>query len=68
MNTINDDIKLASELSKYRRVCKCGHAMTFYRTSRRNKIVCTHCGNYVYKNDLIEFKEKMNDLRKNKKV
>lgn len=68
MNTIQDDIKIATELLKYRRLCKCGHTMTFYKTSRKDKIVCTHCGNYVYKNDLIEFKEKMNDLRKNEKV
>lgn len=65
MSTIKDDIKIADELFKYRRKCKnCGHVMTFYRTSYRDKIICTHCGKYVYKNDSIEFREKIKEATK----
>lgn len=62
MRTLKEEIKLQNELNKYKRKCKnCGHVMIFLKTSKRNKIVCTYCGKYVYKNDLIEFKEKLND-------
>lgn len=62
---LRDDIKISNELSKYKRRCKCGHVMVFYKTSKRNKIICTHCGRYIYKSDFEEFKEKFLNTNKN---
>lgn len=43
--------------------CKCGHSVLM----SRDKVICTHCGNYVYKDKLTEFKEKMIKEMKNEK-
>lgn len=43
--------------------CKCGHTVNF--TSNKNKIICSWCGNYVYKNKKVEFIEKLKkEMRK----
>ena len=45
-------------LSKIKKKCKhCGHSMIFEKV---DKMICTHCGNYVYKNDKIEFMDNLN--------
>lgn len=53
------------ELSKLSVKCNCGHTIDF--KSNKNKILCSWCGNYVYKNKKIEFIEKLKkEMRKSK--
>jgi len=41
--------------------CKhCGHSLLF---GNKEKIICNHCGYYVYRNSKIEFKHKMQQER-----
>ena len=43
--------------------CNCGHIVNF--NSNKNKIICSWCGNYVYKNKKVEFIEKLKkEMRK----
>jgi ribosomal protein S27AE len=50
------------ELSVY---CKnCGHTMMIVDVDR---VICTHCGYWVYKDDKIEFMYKMKETMKKEK-
>lgn len=44
------------EVKLERRVCDCGHVMSFIRPYPQT---CRHCGRLVYPNDKIEFLIKM---------
>ncbi len=51
---------LENDRAKYKRYCKkCGHSIVFPKSSKVDKTICSHCGNYIFKNDLIEFKYKL---------
>lgn len=64
--TFKEDTKLYNGICRLKRYCKCcNHPMVFYQNSKRNKIICPYCGNYIYKNDLIEFKEKLKKYQNN---
>ena len=63
--TYQEDTKRINALRTQRKYCKnCGHSMTYYQNSRYDKLLCNYCGNYIYKNDLIEFKEKLKKCQK----
>lgn len=49
--------RYASEMNKYKVKCKCGHKMTLINSV--DKVICDWCGNYVYKNKKLEFRERM---------
>lgn len=51
--------KIDSELTSFKKYCKCGHSMVIVPTSKKNKVMCTWCGAWIYKNKLEEFKDKM---------
>lgn len=59
-----------SEIDKYSRIlqdrkitCKCGYRMLI--PFHIDKMICTHCGKYVYRNKKVEFKDKlMKEMRK----
>lgn len=53
------NLKLLNELAKYKRYCKCGHSMIITPTAKHNKIMCTYCGAWIYKNNFEEFKDKL---------
>lgn len=55
---------LEKDRAKYKRYCKCGHSIIFPANSKNIKTVCTWCGNYIYKNDLEEFKENIKKVLK----
>lgn len=46
-----------SYYSNYKVKCKCSHSV--FMPYGTDKAICNHCGNYVYKNKQIEFKEKL---------
>lgn len=56
--------KLNSELAKYKRYCKCGHSMIITPTAKQNRIMCTWCGRWIYKNDCEEFKDNIKKVLK----
>lgn len=53
--------KLDEELSKYKVMCKCGHKTILINSE---KAICSWCGNYVYKNKKLEFRERMKQCLK----
>lgn len=57
-------LKLENDRAKYKRYCRCGHSIVFPTSSKTNKIICTWCGNYIYKNDHEEFKENIKKVLK----
>ena len=42
--------------------CKCSHTLLF--TGQKDRIICSHCGNYVYKDKKTEMKYKVKELLK----
>lgn len=58
------EAKLSSELSDYRRYCKCGHSMIITPTAKQNRVMCTYCNRWIYKNDLEEFKDNIKKVLK----
>ena len=64
----NDEVEiLAHELLKHTKKCKCGHSVLLIKTYRKDKVICTYCGRYVYRTDYDEFKDKLSNamLRNN---
>ena len=59
MERISDLSKLESERAKYKVKCKCGHSIVFYPIHPKNKLICSYCKHYVYKNEKEKFKELM---------
>jgi ribosomal protein S27E len=46
-----------SEYTNNKIECKtCGHTQA---TGKRDRVICKHCGNYIYKDDRTEFKYKI---------
>lgn len=50
-----------SILAKYKVKCKCGHVVIL----GKDKVICSHCGNWIYRDKRTEFKEKLENARKN---
>ena len=62
--TIKEDKKLASVQTDYKKHCKfCGHSISFYAFEPDRKL-CSYCGRYNYRNDLIKFKELLNKKKR----
>lgn len=54
--------KYFTDLTTCTRKCKhCGHSMQFL--SKKDRLICSWCSNWVYKSDSIEFKYKMEGLK-----
>lgn len=61
MLSIKDIMKLEEERTKCRKLCKnCGHSILL---GRKDKIICHHCGKYVFKDDKAEFEYRMKQSR-----
>lgn len=59
--------KYASILKDYKTICKCGHRMLI--PYHIDKMICSWCGNYVYRNKRVEFKDKLKkEMKKNEKI
>lgn len=56
--------KLEEVRSQNKRYCKCGHSLVFPKTSKADKTICTHCGRYIFKNDLLEFEYRVKEKSK----
>ena len=64
MNDFQKIKKIDDDRAKFKRYCKCGHSIVFTPINKANKIPCSWCGNYIYKNDLEEFKDKIIKISK----
>lgn len=59
MSRLKDDIAIDKDRAMHRKYCSCGHSITFPDYSKTNKILCTYCGHYIYKNKKEEFKDRL---------
>ena len=51
--------------SNYKYYCKCGHTVVIYPMENKVKKICSWCGNWVYIDKKVEFKEKFGRMRVN---
>lgn len=52
-------VLLDEDRAKHKRYCYCGHSVVLPDNSKANKVLCTHCGRYIYKNKKEEFKDRL---------
>ena len=50
------------KIQDYMIKCKCSHTILF--TGHKDRLCCSHCGNYVYKDKKTEMKYKIKELLK----
>jgi len=63
----NTDIERKRNFITYNTIkCKCGHSLFF----QRNRMICTWCGRFVFKNKKEDFKYTLNRLliQKNRRL
>lgn len=66
MMSYNDIKKYTSNLADIKYQCKkCGRKEVIGKN--QEKKLCTHCGHYIFKNDLDEFKYRMKEGLKSEK-
>ena len=53
-------------LQNYVVKCKCSHTILF--TGIKDRLICSHCGSWVYKNKKVEMRYKMKELLKKWKL
>ena len=54
--------KEADKFQDYMIKCKCSHTVMI--TSAKDRVICSHCGYYVYKDKKTEMKYKLKELLK----
>ena len=60
MLSYKDIEKLASQKTENRKLCKhCGHSVLVPK--RKDRIICSWCKNYVFKDDKTEFEYRMKE-------
>ena len=59
MNDFKKIVVLDADRAKHKKYCKCGHSVVFPSNSKATKVLCTHCGHYIYKNKQEEFKDRL---------
>lgn len=62
---LKEIVKYHEALTEARVKCKhCGHSIVI--TNKINRVICTWCGNYVFKTDKDEFKFRVKEKIKKK--
>lgn len=59
----NHDKKRFQSLEKSRFYCYCGHSVTI--NPPKDRVICTHCGHWVYRDKQKYFTERMKGILKN---
>lgn len=59
MNDFQKMVLMDKDRAEHRKYCTCGHSVVFPDYSKVNKILCTYCGYYIYKNKQEEFKDRL---------
>jgi len=64
MITLKEVDKKNNALTPFKKLCRnCGHSVIIIELDR---IICTHCGKWIYKDDKTEFMYKMREeIKKN---
>lgn len=48
--------KMREEIRSNTTYCKyCGHSLAFLNKRVVTKLICSHCGHWIYRNDFLEF-------------
>ena len=55
-------VRDSHKIQDYMVKCKCSHTMLF--TGNKDRLCCSHCGNWVYKDKKTEIKYKMKEYLK----
>lgn len=55
-------VRDSHKIQDYMIKCKCSHTMLF--TGNKDRLCCSHCGNWVYKDKKTEIKYKMKEYLK----
>lgn len=57
--------KITQRATNHKVKCKCGHSVVV--TNKYDRVICSWCGNWVYKDKKAEFKYKMmKEIKKRK--
>lgn len=59
MSQYTDDTKLFNETTNSKTKCSCGHSILI--PNKKDRHICSWCGNYVFKNKQAEFKYKFKE-------
>jgi DNA-directed RNA polymerase subunit RPC12/RpoP len=60
MNRNNCSKKMHKEVRNNTVYCKhCGHSLAFLNKRATDKVICSHCGYWIYRNDFAEFQDKL---------
>lgn len=63
IHTFRTDNKMFKEIANHTKYCSyCGHSILFQKKTKR--IICTHCGYWVYSNKIDEFKDRLLQMKK----
>lgn len=55
----------ANVIAEHSTKCKCGHSIVF--PNKTDKVICSYCGNYVFKDKKVEFNYRLQEeMRKSK--
>ena len=63
-NNFKEDTKMLGEIWKHNVRCKCSHTFVLMK---KDRALCSHCGNWVYRTPEIEFKYKLKEKMKDDK-
>lgn len=63
---ISEIEKYHQAVSKYRKICKCGHSVLI--TSKDGKQLCTFCKNYVFATPELERQYRLNEIKNKLKL
>jgi len=56
------DEMVASYYSEFMYRCECSHTQLI--PNQIDKVICTHCGKWIYRDKKLEFKDRMKNLLK----
>ena len=59
------DIKIYDYITKHKVKCKCGHKVFI---TKYDKIICSWCGNYVFKDKKKEFDYRLKEMLNNEDI
>ena len=62
LKSYKEIVEVHDKLQDYMVKCKCSHTLLF--TGVKDRLLCTYCGHYVYKDKKTELKYKMKELLK----
>lgn len=56
------DEMISSYYRQYMYRCRCSHTQLI--PNQIDRVICSHCGNWIYKDKRVEFKDKIKSLLK----